>query len=146
MILIRVCLGMCSSTVVSCAPSCPLQLQSSSSGMCYAASLTKSFETYRRMRECCSTLACRQVFQELVRLGGVEQQALLTKQLDELQGPITFCRCMLEPCMLVILTRIVALCFLQSLLLEADRCSLARTHRKCCAFMLQVQAEVGRGG
>jgi hypothetical protein len=35
----------------------------------------------------------RQVYQELARLGSMEQQALLNKQLDELQGPITFCRC-----------------------------------------------------
>lgn len=37
----------------------------------------------------------RQVYQELARLGSMEQQALLNKQLDELQGPITFCRSLL---------------------------------------------------
>lgn len=48
--------------------------------------------------QCCgSATACRQVFQELVRLGSVEQQALLTKQLDDLQGPISFCRYLLTP-------------------------------------------------
>ena len=34
----------------------------------------------------------RSVYQELARLGSPEQQALLHKQLDDLGGPISFCK------------------------------------------------------
>ena len=41
--------------------------------------------------------SCRQVYQELARLGGMEQQALLHKQLDELEAPMSLCRSATPP-------------------------------------------------
>jgi hypothetical protein len=35
---------------------------------------------------------CRQVYQELAKVGSLEQQALLNKQLDDLAVPINFCK------------------------------------------------------
>ena len=41
---------------------------------------------------------CRQVYQELARLGSMEQQALLNKQLDELEAPMSLCRSVTSCC------------------------------------------------
>ncbi len=35
---------------------------------------------------------CRQVYQELAKLGSLEQQAVLNKQLEDLAAPINFCK------------------------------------------------------